>query len=307
MQPPYRSATLLVNPAARGVARRVPEPERIVRYLRHRGLEAQLVTPGSALEATAAAEAAAARGDDLLFVAGGDGSVRDAALGLAGSDTALAALPAGTVNIWARETGVPRGIRAAVDAHLAGQTAHVDLGRADGHCFLLMASAGWDAAVARRVSPRLKRRLGDVAYMLQGAKMAPRLRPIPACWHTDGAAHEGRVGVLVVSNTRVYGGKVQFSPGAFADDGLLDVVAACPGSPWAVARLGARLARGRIAADPAATAEVAHEVTIDTPGIPYQLDGDYAGESPVTFRADPGALRVSLPAGPRPAILAPQT
>jgi YegS/Rv2252/BmrU family lipid kinase len=301
MSPPER-ATLIVNRAARGVARRF-DGDRCLRYLRKRGLEVRLEYPASAREATAAAASAATRGDDLVFVAGGDGSVRDVATGLAGSATALAALPLGTVNIWARETGIPGALRAAIDAHLAGQRACVDLGRANGERFLLMAGLGWDALIARTVSPRLKRRLGDFAYLVRTAQLLPALRPLPARWRIEGAEFRGRLALMVVSNTRLYGGRVRFNPGAIADDGLLDGVALTPRTLVDGARLSAKLAAGRLAGDVRVQAFRARELEFVTPGIPVQLDGDYVGETPMRFAVEPGALLVSIPAGPLPPIL----
>ena len=49
----------------------------------------------------------------------------------------------------------------------------------------------------------------------------------------------------------------------------------------------------------------AAEVVVETPGLAVQLDGDVAGETPMRFWVDRAALRVSLPAGPLPAIFAP--
>src|SRR5690349_363820 len=112
-------ATVLVNPAARGVGERF-DGARVTHYLAANGVEASLTIPASAGEATEHAREAALRGEEFVFVVGGDGSVRDAAAGLAGSETALAAVPAGTVNIWAKEAGIPKGIRPALDAHIHG-------------------------------------------------------------------------------------------------------------------------------------------------------------------------------------------
>lgn len=301
METPYTSATVLVNPAARGIQR--ADPDRLARYLRKQGLRTTLVVPDSPDAATAAAGEAAVRGDELLFVLGGDGSLRDAALGVAGSGTAVAAVPVGTVNIWAKEAGIPHGVRAAVDAHLGGQVQRIDLGRANGSCFLLMASVGWDAEVARRVNPGWKRKLGDVAYMLEAARTLPRLRPVRTRWRTT-TAHEDGVALMVISNTRLYGGLVKFAPGALADDGLLDVVALCPTNAFETARLSARLALARVGDDVRTIVERAEEVHVETPALPVQLDGDYFGETPMTFRVDRGALLVSVPAGPLPAIIA---
>lgn len=298
--PGHRRATLIVNPAARGVSRRF-DAARAVRYLETRGVKTVLVVPRSAAEATAAARAAADRGDELCFVVGGDGSLRQAAEGLAGSTTALAAIPAGTVNIWAREAGIPRGARAAFDAHLGGQVAAMDLGRAGERAFLLMAGIGWDAEIAAGVSPRLRRLAGDFAYILHGLARAPALRTRWVRWRADGDPFEAPLAWMLLGNTRLYGGRIRLTPGARVDDGLLDVVAFCPRGPGEALGLALRVAAGRREGERLVTGRCA-EVVVETPGLPIQLDGDPVGLTPMTFRVEPGALRVSVPAGPLPPL-----
>jgi YegS/Rv2252/BmrU family lipid kinase len=291
-----RHATVLVNPAARGVSERF-DGTRIVRYLDRHGIEARLLVPSSPANATHEARISAGRGDDILFVVGGDGSVRDAALGLAGSETALAAVPAGTVNIWAREAHIPAGLRPALDAHINGQSVHMDLGRAGDQCFLLMAGVGWDAEIARRVPATLKRAFGDVAYMLQAVRMAPSLRARPARWIVDGRVLEDQLVWMIIGNTRLYGGRVHLTPAAVIDDGQLDILALCPRRLGDAARLASRLAFGNVRGDSRVFEARSCELRLETPGFAVQLDGDYAAETPLTFRVDPGALLVSVPAG----------
>jgi YegS/Rv2252/BmrU family lipid kinase len=293
-------ATLLVNLAARRVPRDFNGAE-LLAHLANRGVHATCAMPDSAAAATAEARRSADRGDDLLFVVGGDGTVRDAALGLAGSETALAHVPAGTVNIWAKEAGIPRGIRKALDAHIAGQSVHMDLGRAGDHCFLLMAGVGWDAEVANRVSGWLKKVTGDLAYVAQAAVMAPRLRPRVTRWSTPSATSEESLAWMVLSNSRLYGGKVQLTPNAAVDDGHLDVLAFCPEKLTDTVRLAAKVVRGD-REDPRMLHLRESSLVIETPGLPIQLDGDPIGETPMRFFADRGALLVSLPAGPLPPI-----
>jgi YegS/Rv2252/BmrU family lipid kinase len=297
-----RRGTVLVNPAARGVAKDF-DGTRITRYLARHGVECGLVLPSSAEDATRWARESAGRGDDVLFVVGGDGSVRDAALGLSGSETALAAVPSGTVNIWAREAGIPRGMRAAIDAHLEGQSVHMDLGRADEHCFLLMAGVGWDAEIASHVNSRLKRATGDLAYMLQAAWMAPGLRTRRARWTTPEAAFEDDLAWMVLGNTRLYGGKVHLTPGAVIDDGELDVIAFCPHGFGETLRLAGKVALGK-RQDPRIVHLRTPELTLETPGLAVQLDGDYVGQTPMTFSIERGALLVSVPRGPLAPIFA---
>lgn len=296
------SATLMVNPAARGVPAGY-DWTRPQRFLNKRGVETRLVVPSSPEDARCEAARSAKAGDRWLFVVGGDGSLRVAAAGLRGSDTALAALPMGTVNVWAKEARIPTKLRAAIECHLHGRIERIDLGRAGEEPFLLMASAGWDAAVARDVSPEWKRRLGDVAYVLQGVKMVRELHGQGVAWSTDGHEHVSHMAMMVVSNTRLYGGRVMFTREARADDGLLAYVALMPRNPGHTLGLAARLVTGRISKARHVVEGQAREVTIETPGLAVQLDGDYIGETPMTLAIDPRALAVSLPGGPLPAFL----
>lgn len=298
---PIEQATVLLNPNARGV-RPSFDASRVVDYLERRGVRAQHVIPASAGDARTEAAASAERSDDALFVIGGDGSLREAAAGLAGSDTALAAIRGGTVNVFAREVGIPAGLQAALDVHLTGQTVRMDLGRGGGHCFLLMAGVGWDAEIVRRVSTGLKRRVGDAAYLLQGAWMLPGLRPRNAAWSYNGENLHAPLALMILGNTRLYGGHVGLTPHALADDGLLDLVALCPERLRDGARLALEAIAGQLSGDRHVMQSRVARVTIETPGLAVQFDGDFAGETPMQFETDRRALAVRVPAGTLPAI-----
>lgn len=291
-----------MNPVARSVERRF-DADGAMRFLAHHGVDAVLVEPESTV---LAAQNSAERGDDLLFVVGGDGTLRQAALGLAHSSTALAAIPAGTTNVWAKEAGIPHGIRTAFEAHLGGQVVPMDLGWANGEPFLLMASAGWDAEVVYRVDRRLKARLGQLAYVAATITSATHFRRPHVTFRSGLLQWHVPLAVAVISNTRLYGGLVQPSPDATAVDGLLDFAALCPVRPGDGLRLVSKLAVHRLAGDTRAITARVSEITIETPGIPYQLDGDAAGHSPLEIHIEPASLLVSVPAGELPPILRPQ-
>ena len=109
---------------------------------------------------------------DVVLVSGGDGTVNQAINGIAGTDTALAVLPGGTANVWAREMRISREPLDALRIAIEGEARRVDLGRANGRYFLLMAGVGLDGEVIERVTARSKRRLGAASYLVAGVPAA---------------------------------------------------------------------------------------------------------------------------------------
>ena len=154
---------VIVNPTAR----KLPGRKRLHEardWLDQRGWASEWLTTAAPGEATSLAADAATRGAPLLFVCGGDGTINEAVNGLAGSETALAVIPAGTVNLWAREVGLLAKPEEAVRLAVDGVRRRIDLGRVGDRHFLLMAGFGLDATVAHGVSHRIKGRLGAAAY-----------------------------------------------------------------------------------------------------------------------------------------------
>src|SRR3990170_3763697 len=166
-----RETLIIVNPAAHNVPsrKRLDEADG---WLRSQGWQVEWRRTEGPRQATELAAAAAARGLPLLFVCGGDGTLNAAANGLAGSETALAPIRAGTINIWARELGSPRRPALAVKTAVEGDRRRIDLGRAGDRYFLLMAGYGLDGAIARRVHLGLKSRLGAATYAVAAVREA---------------------------------------------------------------------------------------------------------------------------------------
>ncbi len=289
------SATIVANPHARGMRRF--DTEEALRRLEERGYEARLELPDSPEGTAQAAGRAAERGDAFVFVLGGDGTVRLAAGAMAGSESALAVLPGGTANVWAKEAGIPRNLMRALDTHLDGQQVAMDLGRANGEPFLLMAGIGWDAEIAATVTPALKRKLGVLAYVLHGIPMLPRLRTTAVAWSTGSESAQDQAGLIVVSNTRLYGGFLMFSMGASARDGQLDACIFTPRTAGEALRQALRVVVRRHPGADGVRELRTPGFDVTTPGLPVQLDGDVVGETPVTLTVERGAIRMSVPAG----------
>jgi diacylglycerol kinase family enzyme len=121
--------------------------------------------------ATRLAHGAARAGTDVVIALGGDGTHNEVANGLVGTDTALATLPGGSTNVFARSLGLPNDPVEAADAVLAaldaGRVERVGLGSANGRYFLFHVGAGFDAAVVEQVERRgvLKRYAGHPLFI----------------------------------------------------------------------------------------------------------------------------------------------
>jgi diacylglycerol kinase family enzyme len=236
--------------------------------------------------------------------------VNEVVNGLAGSRTALAVLPRGTVNVWAREVVLPRDAEAALRLLESGERRRIDLGRAGGRYFLLMASAGVDSAAVRAVSAaagRFKRE----SYVLAGLRELFRRGGQEMSFSigtAEGSSEQfsARTLLAVCGNTRLYGGALLLTSRARLDDGLLDLCVFAGGGARALAGHALRAFPGRHLAAPGVYYRQAARLRIDAPSpIPVQLDGEHAGVTPVALTAVPRALTVVLPKAPRSPLFAP--
>lgn len=297
----FHSAMLILNPHAHNASQ--IDVEAAGRQIEKAGVATSVVVPDSIEASTKALQEAVEGGRDVVFMAGGDGTLRQAARALGNTDTALAPIPLGTANVLAKELGIPRDWQEAIEAHLQGQTQAMDVGWAGDEPFLAMASIGWDAEVAANVNLAVKKRAGAAAYVLSGAQ---RLRNLLAPKLLEGTLdHVEAVGdssILVISNTRNYGGVVEFTPNALADDGVFDLCAVKPRNLLHGLQLIVRLMRRSLSEDDLTSYGQASHAVVETPDVTVQVDGDVIGETPMTFTLATRALKISVPAGALPPI-----
>jgi diacylglycerol kinase (ATP) len=163
------------------------------------------------------------KGADLIFVWGGDGTVQRCIDTMAGSDAALAILPAGTANLLATNLEIPQDIEQAVAIGLHGERRPIDVGRFNGERFAVMAGAGFDASMIRQADGGLKDRFGRVAYVWTGSKSL-RAKPFKAKIAIDGVPwYSGDASCILVGNVgRLFGGLEVFKD-ARPDDGRLEI------------------------------------------------------------------------------------
>ncbi len=167
-------------------------------------------------------------GAQVVFACGGDGTVRSCIEGLAGTDVALAVLPAGTGNLLAANLGVPDDPAAAVQIATEHGRRRIDVGEADGHTFAVMAGIGFDAALLDDASTALKAKAGSIAYVLS-ALTHLRDRSMHLEIHLDDQPPvRRRARSVIIGNVGRLQGGVRLLADAEPDNGQMDVAVLAP-------------------------------------------------------------------------------
>ncbi len=260
-------------------------------------LETSVEDPGRAMTRQAVAEQV-----DLVIGAGGDGTIRYVADGLAYSGIPLGLVPAGTGNLLARNLDLPLEEADAIEVALSGQVRQIDLvkitvdDRAPEH-FAVMAGIGVDAMIMDETDEDLKDKVGSAAYFIAAAKALGRL-PVRMTVQLDTSRPVRRHAMLcVIGNVGTLRGNLTLIPGASPDDGLLDLYIASPRRFRQWVKLALRLITRRAKKDDRVDQRTGKRVRIIIDGKEnYQLDGDVVGESTtLTAEIQPGALAICVP------------
>lgn len=242
------------------------------------------------------AQCAAHDGFDAVFVLGGDGTLRVAARALAGSATALGALPGGTTNVVAGALGLPNDPLAAARALARPDRRELDVGRFGDERFLMQVSGGLDARVMARVDPRWKRRLGKLAVIVAGLR-AWLSYDFPVFeLEVDGRplAASG----FVVANLARYAGDFEIVPGASAEDRQLELLLFHGRRRRAALGFALDLARGRhLERDDVEVRPVGRVRLLGPPRAELQADGDpFVATPPLDLELAAERLTVLVPA-----------
>ncbi|HEX6797359.1 MAG TPA: diacylglycerol kinase family protein [Ktedonobacterales bacterium] len=298
---------LIVNPASGGVHGGVDLAllRQTAVWLGEHGMPAEVCLTSGPGDATRLASEAVSKHLDLVVAVGGDGTVNGVIQALAGHDTALGVLPMGTVNVWAREMGISMNVVEARELLLHGARRRVDLGRAGSRYFLLMAGVGFDAEVARRVDRGPLKRIGLklLHYITTAGVLSVTQSPTRVRMRFNGKRRSYNALMILIGNTRLYGGALSFTNRAVADDGLLDlVVVENGGLLYRLGVLGRALLR-RASLGPRVRYRQARAIRVDADEpLPVQVDGEVIGTLPMTFSVAAGALTVVVPRDAQPRL-----
>lgn len=289
-----RRYPLIFNPKARS-----QKGGKVLRFLMKHANRFALYATRHAGEAQELAARFAEQGERVVIAAGGDGTLNEVVCGLAGTATILGVLPAGTVNVFAREMGIPfDNLERAFAVIEAGHVCEVDLFEANGSPFVQMAGVGFDARVIEETSLESKKMLGPLAYLLAAVKVLGEKPPTMEVVCADGRRETGVA--VIAGNGTLYAGQFKFFPKADNRDSKLDVIVYKEaGYKLALDSLRG-LALGGIDLMDSTSAFQSDDFTVHADReVPVEVDGELIGRfSEVRFRETPARLRVIAPEEP---------
>lgn len=305
---PKRRMLIIVNPYASTVSDRL---KNLVVYALQGRYSVEAVDTQRRSHAIELTREAADEGYDVVVAFGGDGTVNEAANGLAGSDTPLTVLPGGSTNVYCRTLGIPEDVVDATE-HLLRmadefEPRRVDLGRMNGRAFVASCGVGLDASVVERVDahPKLKARLSEYYFTWAALSTFNRrylVKPPRMRVEAGGRSLDGVTAIAQVSDPYTYFASrpIRLCRDVSMTDGRLGLTVLKRATPLEMPTVLARV----FTANPE-TVQRHRQIegftrldgltieTLDGRPLPVQVDGDHIGEWPrVDMSVEPGGLAV---------------
>ena len=259
-----------------------------------RGQRVKRIASAAAGHIWSLARQAAQEKCDTFVIVGGDGSCSEAAGGLAFSDCALGIIPCGTGNDFCKTAHIPMETDKAMALIADGSPLKTDVGVINGErIFLNEAGAGFDVDVLRHAEKHKKHLNGLLPYLLGLLGAALHYKTLRLTYTMNGEQHVNEeMTVCSIANGQFIGGGIQIAPLARIDDGQFDIEML---RPIASKRLPARiltLLRKKILDMPEMTRWLSDTVTIESPGMYVNIDGEVVPMERAEMKLLPGALLV---------------
>ena len=305
---PKRRMLVIVNPYATTVSARL---KNLVVYALQARYEVEAVETQARGHATELCREAADEGYQAVVAFGGDGTVNEAANGLAGSNTPLTVLPGGSTNVFCRTLGIPPDVVDATEHLLrvadAFEPRWVDLGVAGPRLFTFASGVGLDASVVQRVDshPRLKARAGEWYFTWAALSTFSRrylVHPPRVRMEVEGQGVDGVTVIVQNSDPFTYFGRlpIRVAAGAGLDTGTLSLAILRRATPLEIPSVIARIFSGRAERlqrhrhiEGFRDVRTARVTALEHGHFPLQIDGDYLGEfDEIEYGVRPGGLLV---------------
>ncbi|WP_273725058.1 lipid kinase [Brucella gallinifaecis] len=233
---------------------------------------------------------------DLVIVGGGDGTLNASAQGLVDTKLPLAILPLGTANDFARTIGIPADPTEAATQLINYPRLPIDLGEVNGHLYFNVASIGFSAELAQKLSADAKKKWGKLGYAIAASRIIMRSELFTVYLEHDGITEKIKTLQVSVGNGKFYGGGMAVQKDAAIDDGKLDFYSLEVDHWWKLLRLLPSLRQGTQSKWDDVRAFPTTEVIIRTKKPrPVNTDGELSTWTPAHFRLHRKAIEVLRP------------
>ncbi|MFJ6973256.1 MAG: diacylglycerol kinase [Ligilactobacillus ruminis] len=236
------------------------------------------------------AERAAKAGFNLIVAAGGDGTINEVVNGIAPLKhrPKLGIIPAGTTNDYARALKIPREDPIGAAKVIAkGQTIKMDIGEAGKNWFVNIAAGGLLTELTYGVPSQVKSLFGYLAYLVKGAELLPRIKPIRMHLEYDGGTYDGKASMFFLALTNSVGGFEQIVPDASLDDGKFTLIVVKTSNLIEILQLITMVLNGGKHVNDPRILYVKTSKLVAKPvdeKMMINVDGEYGGDAPMTFK-----------------------
>tara|TARA_R110002095_G_scaffold102294_1_gene89782 strand:- start:869 stop:1780 length:912 start_codon:yes stop_codon:yes gene_type:complete len=287
---PFRTARVIANPiSGQGTAKL--KAEALAKALRDRGIDAELAFTEARGDGERLARENTA---DVVCVVGGDGSLREALEGLDPA-TPVAVLATGTANVLAMDLGMPRTPLGVADMVVNGRIQGLDVGRVNGQLTFLVVGVGFDGAAVADVERRRKGPITKSTYVRAVLSTLVHWKAPKLVVEADGERVPGSYGWVLISNVVKYGGFLRLAPDRKLDDGRFELFLFPGGTRRALMGYGLRALLMRRPGPKIQQLSVRQVRITSETAVPFEIDGDLGGETPVDFEILPDPRHLIVP------------
>ena len=233
----------------------------------------------------------------VIVVAGGDGTLNEVVNGLGPmtQKMCIGLVPLGTGNDFARTMGLPPSIEDNLEIIRFGKRRRIDVVRVKSKVsryFVNVSAGGFSGIVGRKITPRIKRTWGPLAYVRGAAAALLKLEAYKTDIELDDRERfSAELYNVVVANGRFVAGGLPIAPNADPSDGKLEVVLIPKVSAAEMALLAAQIVLGKHLSSNATIFRQARKIVVRSPsGMFFNVDGELVGNAPATFQIMPRAL-----------------
>lgn len=284
----------IVNPIA-GNGTSLKSFEKMERLLAEQSVEYAAVHSEYAGHAIELAAQAVGKGYKCIVAVGGDGTAREVAQALCGTDMPMCILPCGTGNDVVRALRIPSDPAEVLAMLLNTPPRAVDAATANGAFYLNVAGFGFDVDVLLNTERYKKYFRGMTGYLLGLLRALFGLKLTKIHVVTDEGEFDANALICAAANGTHFGGGMNVTPEADMTDGRLDICIIRDVTRGTALRVLTKFLKGKHTKLEITNYFKAKKITImsELP-VPVQLDGEIIGETPVTFEIQPKALQMIM-------------